>query len=259
MSTAATQAVWEGRTAAEWRRAWRLPELSIYPSAGSTNDLLRERALAGAAAGTVIIADFQSAGRGRLGRAWEAPPGCALLCSVLLRPEGGGGEAGGALPLRIGLLIAEAIDACAGVQCRLKWPNDVLVGSHKVAGILCESAPGYVIAGIGINVAQRRDQLPDTDPPATSLALAAGRHVDRAALAGATFDALQPLLSAAHHDLAPADLARYRERDALYGCAVTVDGIPAGLARGVDGRGALLLEDGGAIRPLHAGTVRSDP
>lgn len=251
---------WEGRPVEAWRSAWRLPALTILASVASTNDLLRDQALAGAAAGSTVLADHQTAGRGRLGRTWHTPAGRSLLGSVLLRPQGGEADAAAALSLRIGLALAEAIEQSAPVRVALKWPNDVLVDGAKVAGILCEAAVGFVVAGIGVNVAQQPAELPrDVDPPATSLAVAAGREVSRSALAGALFDSLRPLFTAPSRPLDQDELGRFAARDALRDRAVTVDGMRRGTARGLDPRGALVLEQDGRRRLLHAGTVRSLP
>ena len=249
---------WEGRSLTAWRTAWQVPELRILESTTSTNDVLRELALAGAAAGTVVIAEHQTAGRGRLGRTWQAPPGRALLCSVLLRPASADAAAGAALPLRIGLAVAAALEQAAPVRATLKWPNDLLIDGAKVAGILCEAAAGFVVAGIGVNVAQRLSELPhDTDPPATSLRHACGLEIGRADVATALIAALRPLFAAPHGALDQAELARYAARDALRGRAVSVDGEPAGTVRGLDPRGALVVERDGTLRLVHAGTVRS--
>src|SRR5688572_16374861 len=104
--------------------------------------------------GVVVVADRQVRGRGRAGRAWESAPNAGLLCSILLRPDKSARELG-ALPLIIGLSVADALQAFARVHCQLKWPNDVLVGGKKIAGVLLtsrvrEDRVDYVNAGIGI-------------------------------------------------------------------------------------------------------------
>lgn len=123
-----------------------------YTTTGSTNERARALAIEGAPHGTIVTAREQTAGRGRRGRSWDAPAGQALLLSVLLRgaPE--------LLTLRIGLAVA---DAC-GSGALLKWPNDVIVGDRKVAGILCEQRPGenWAVAGVGVNVAVDLERLP---------------------------------------------------------------------------------------------------
>jgi len=114
----------------------------------STNTWLTARAGGGAPEGTVAVADLQTAGRGRLGRSWEAPPGANLLCSVLLRPDR-------VSHLVVACVSLAALDACratAGIEAGLKWPNDVMVQDEKLAGVLAEVADGAVVVGIGINV-----------------------------------------------------------------------------------------------------------
>jgi BirA family biotin operon repressor/biotin-[acetyl-CoA-carboxylase] ligase len=156
--------------------------------------------------------------------------------------------------------VAEALERVARVQVTLKWPNDVLIEGAKVGGILCEGTEDFVVAGIGINVAQARAELPaDIDPPATSLALAGGAGVVRTAVASALVHALRPLFTAPLRALGSDEVARYHARDALRGRRVSVDGTPVGIARGISSAGALLLEDAGSVRPVHAGTVRSCP
>lgn len=137
-------AMWAG----EWQVRW-------FEEIGSTNLYLLERARQGDPEGLVAVADHQTAGRGRLDRRWESPPGANLLASVLLRPDCNPDD----LHLCTGALGLAALDACAevaGVEAQLKWPNDLLVGTAKLAGILAEadfSARPAVVAGIGLNVA----------------------------------------------------------------------------------------------------------
>jgi BirA family transcriptional regulator, biotin operon repressor / biotin---[acetyl-CoA-carboxylase] ligase len=144
----------------------------------STQRLIAEDAPEGA----VAVADEQTEGRGRLGRRWIAQPGTSLLFSIALRP----GVPAAVLPelsLVAGEACAEAIAAVAGVEPALKFPNDVLIGGKKVAGILAEAREGLVVLGIGVNVNATADELPtETITPATSLSLEAGRELDRAEL-----------------------------------------------------------------------------
>jgi len=147
----------------------------------STQLLLPDDAPEGAVAAT----DEQTAGRGRLGREWSAPAGSSVLASILLRPTVPP-EALPELSLVAGRACAAAVGEVAGVPATVKWPNDVLVAGRKVAGILAEARDGRVVLGIGINVSQARDELPDrTEHPATSLALETGRPVRRAELLAA--------------------------------------------------------------------------
>ena len=157
-------------------------QISLVPETGSTNADLAEAARRGEPGGTVLITDYQSAGRGRLGRTWTAPPGTSIAMSVLLRPVGVDPQRWTWLPLLAGLAVTEAVRRAAGLEAVLKWPNDVLLDERKLCGILAEqvetaSGPACVI-GMGINVSLGEADLPI--PTATSLALAA-EHAGRPA------------------------------------------------------------------------------
>nr|WP_158602795.1 biotin--[acetyl-CoA-carboxylase] ligase [Jiangella rhizosphaerae] len=131
---------------------------------GSTNADVAAAARSGAAEGYAVVAGHQSAGRGRLDRRWEAPPGTALAMSFLLRPDGVPVTRWSWLPLLAGVVVVDAVAAAAGATAVLKWPNDVLLDGGKLSGILVERAetpPGpAVVVGIGLNVAQTPEQLP---------------------------------------------------------------------------------------------------
>jgi BirA family transcriptional regulator, biotin operon repressor / biotin---[acetyl-CoA-carboxylase] ligase len=141
--------------------------------------------------GAVAVADEQTEGRGRLGRQWLAPAGTSLLVSVLLRP----GVEPARLPelsLVAGRACAEAIAETAGIETEVKFPNDVLVGGRKVAGILAEASEGRVVLGVGVNVSQDAGRLPaDARTSATSLLLETGREIDRAELLLALLERLE--------------------------------------------------------------------
>ncbi len=171
----------------------RLGHPVVYlPRAGSTNDVAHDRA-AGAAEGLLVVADEQTAGRGRLDRTWWAPPGAGLLMSLLLRPPLSARQAG-QLPMCLGLAAVEAIAQVAGVQVTLKWPNDIVWAGRKLGGMLTElrlrgEQLDYVVLGLGINVNLMFG--PGGAAPvelwatATSLQMAAGRPVARVALLAA--------------------------------------------------------------------------
>jgi BirA family biotin operon repressor/biotin-[acetyl-CoA-carboxylase] ligase len=158
----------------------------------STNRYVLDEARAGAAAGLVAVADHQTAGRGRLGRSWEAAPGSSLLVSVLLRPEVPVDRLF-LLTLAAGLALSDALEAVAAVIARLKWPNDLVVGEKKLAGLLAETdldagAARAVVIGAGCNLTA--DAFPpDLAAQATAVELEAGRRVDRDALLAAFLDA----------------------------------------------------------------------
>jgi BirA family transcriptional regulator, biotin operon repressor / biotin---[acetyl-CoA-carboxylase] ligase len=170
---------------------WR--EITVVAATGSTNADLAAAAGGGAAAGTVLVAEAQTAGRGRLGRAWQAPPRAGLTFSLLLRPAVPGARLTW-LPLLTGVAVAAAVErlteraaggdfgAAAGgaVRLSLKWPNDVLVGERKLGGILVEGKGDAVIVGVGLNVGLRPAELPV--PSATSLAIEGAAVTDRGML-----------------------------------------------------------------------------
>ncbi|MFL6005082.1 MAG: biotin--[acetyl-CoA-carboxylase] ligase [Gaiellaceae bacterium] len=151
-----------------------------------------QRLLDGAREGAVVATAEQTEGRGRLGRTWHAPAGSSLLFSIVLEP-GVPSERLPELSLVAGAAVAEALAAQANVEPTVKHPNDVLIGGRKVAGILAESAEGRIVLGVGVNVAQARDELPP-DAVATSLAVE-GVDVDRAELLAAILERLE-----AHYD-----------------------------------------------------------
>jgi len=167
-------------------RLWR--DVTVRAETGSTNSDLLAAARAGAAEGTVLAAEVQTAGRGRLDRRWTCPPRAALSFSVLLRPDGVPALARGWIPLLAGVAVAAGLRAQAGLDARLKWPNDVVVGGAKIAGILAEQAGDAIVLGIGINVTTRRDELPV--PHATSVVLA-GAAPDRQQLLVAVLGELE--------------------------------------------------------------------
>ncbi|CAN5243506.1 hypothetical protein BH18ACT12_BH18ACT12_21670 [soil metagenome] len=141
--------------------------------------------------GAVAVAEEQSEGRGRLGRSWHAPAGTSLLFSILLRPAVESSRLP-ELTLVAGGAVAEAIAELTGVEPAIKFPNDVLIGGRKVAGILAESSEGRVVLGVGINVNQTLEQLPlETQTEPTSLQLELGTSVDRAQLLAAVLARLE--------------------------------------------------------------------
>jgi BirA family transcriptional regulator, biotin operon repressor / biotin---[acetyl-CoA-carboxylase] ligase len=201
----------------------------------STNERARELAGGGAPHGTLVTAAEQTAGRGRQGREWLAPPGSAVLMSVVLR------ELSEVLPL------AAAVAACDALplEAAIKWPNDLQVEGRKLAGILVEGRPqeGWAVLGIGLNVSEA------PDPRATSLR---DHGVD-----ASVDDVLAALVAALERRLredAASILAAWRERDALRGQEVRWrDG--SGVAAGIDDSGALLVETGDGLVTLDAGEV----
>lgn len=153
--------------------------LQVTPETGSTNADVSAAALAGAPEGLVVVAEQQTAGRGRRDRQWVAPARAGLTLSVLLRPDVPRPQWGW-LPLLAGVALWEAVERVAEVDAALKWPNDLLVQDAKCAGILAEVAGDAVVVGIGLNVTTRVAELPPvTGLPATSLQLAGAKSTDR--------------------------------------------------------------------------------
>ena len=154
---------------------WR--SLEVVGEIGSTNAELARAAADGAPEGTVLVAEHQAAGRGRLDRTWTSPPRAGLTVSFLLRPDVPAARRGW-LPLLTGVALAESVAEVTGVLPSLKWPNDLLArDGRKLAGILAESSGTAVVVGVGLNVSATVDELPET---ATSLARITGATVDRA-------------------------------------------------------------------------------
>ena len=234
-----------------WRR------IETVATIGSTNAVLGERARAGEPSGAVLVADHQSRGRGRFTRVWEAPPGRSLALSVLLRPPAVPPQRWLWLPIVAGLAVADGVRAAAGVDARLKWPNDVLIEGRKVCGILAErvdGAPPAVVIGMGINTLLSSDELPV--PTATSLALAGG-EVAPGEVVREVLRAFEGWYRswAGGEDLREAYSRRCdtvgREVRVVVSDAETVEGT----AIGVDPDGQLLVRTGDQLRAFSAGDV----
>ncbi len=219
----------------------------------STQSFAARLADEGAVDGTAVVAETQTAGRGRRGRVWQDVPGASLLCSMILRTA----LAPARLPtlsLAAGVAVAEALISTAGVDARLKWPNDVRVGARKIAGVLLERHGVAVLLGIGVNVAQRAVPA-ELAAHATSIAIEGGR-ADRDAI-------LEAVLAAVAHwraRLEQEGFAPVRERwtalAAMLGGRVSVDGI-VGTALGLDADGALLIETSTGTTRILAGDVEA--
>ncbi|MFF4411399.1 biotin--[acetyl-CoA-carboxylase] ligase [Streptosporangium sp. NPDC001559] len=235
-------------------------DITVVGRTGSTNADLAQAARDGAPQGTVVVAEAQSAGRGRLGRVWSAPPRSGLAFSVLLRPEPSPSRQGW-LPLLVGLAAASAVRRIAEVEARLKWPNDLLVGERKLAGVLAERVDGAVVVGVGLNVSIRAEELPVET--ATSLAIEEAACVDRDPLIRAVLREIETH----YHEWSEADgdadacglRAAYLGLSATVGRDVRVElpgeRVLTGRAVGVDGAGHLLVESQGSTHTLSAGDV----
>jgi len=232
----------------------RFADIRQLADTTSTNSVLLEKALEGAPEGLVVVADHQSAGRGRFDRRWEAPTGKSLLFSVLLRP------AYAALPANrrhlvvaaVSLAVVDAARAVAGAELQLKWPNDIVAADRKLAGVLAEAtSDGAIVVGAGVNVAWAPE-----DEASTCLDVVAHRPVDRAELLVRSLLALDRL-----YGLWDLVSRRYRELNATVGRDVTVvlgDDVPAlsGRAVAIDEDGRLVVRDAsGGLVEVAAGDV----
>jgi BirA family biotin operon repressor/biotin-[acetyl-CoA-carboxylase] ligase len=219
-----------------------------FESLPSTNDRAKELAAVGAPEGTLVVAEGQSAGRGRLGRHWESPPGVGLYVSLLLRPPLPPHE----LPqitLTTAVAVARALERAADAAPEIKWPNDLLLAGKKVGGILTEMETEadqirYLVVGLGLNV-NNRDFPPEIADIATSLALALGRAFPRAPLLRAWLEEFEGLYRRFLDREFPAILEEWKHYAVTLGTRVAVRQGPAlirGLAREVAPDGALLIE-----------------
>jgi BirA family biotin operon repressor/biotin-[acetyl-CoA-carboxylase] ligase len=238
----------------------RLPAVEWHESIGSTSDRLKDLARAGAPEWTAVLAECQTRGRGRAGRAWQSPVG-GLYLSVLLRPRA---EPVSLLPLAAGVAVVDAVGGF-GVACQLKWPNDVLTSGRKLAGILVEASSGstsieWVVLGLGLNLALEASSLPaELRDGVTSLRAEAARGAEPGAVAAAVLAHLGVWYDALRE--APSRVvAAWRERAVpWWGTLVDVRSGRAEL-RGrlvaVDDDGALVIElSGGERRRLVSGEV----
>jgi BirA family biotin operon repressor/biotin-[acetyl-CoA-carboxylase] ligase len=225
----------------------RFNDVREFESIDSTNSYLLGEARAGAAEGVVAVADHQTAGRGRLGRTWTAPPGSALLVSVLLRPVDLHSDRRHLITAAVALAAARACRAVAAISPLIKWPNDLLAGDRKLAGILAEAERDAVVVGMGMNVAS-------APPEGVALEALAGRPVDRGDLLVALLEGLEEL----YRDL-PAVVDLYREACSTIGRQVRVElpsGPLVGQAQGVDDRGHLVVRtSAGEVVVVSAGDV----
>ncbi|WP_218010032.1 biotin--[acetyl-CoA-carboxylase] ligase [Actinomadura kijaniata] len=248
---------------------WRA--IDVVAETGSTNVDLAAAARDGAPEGTVLVTEAQTAGRGRMGRSWSAPPRSGLMFSMLLRPAVPAARLGWA-PLLTGVAVATAVRRMtarveagdfgeahgdAAVDVRLKWPNDLLVGDRKLAGILAERIDDALVVGVGLNVGLRADELPV--PTATSLAVEGAPLSDRAPLLRAVlreFETWYREWTALDGDPESSGLrTAYKELCATLGREVRVrlpgDRTLTGVATDVDGSGRLVV----AGEPVSAGDV----
>lgn len=253
------------RAALEPGVAARVAKLDVFTEIGSTNrELMLQRPRVGAL--DVCIAEYQTAGRGRRGRSWNAPLGSGICLSVGWQFAGMPADLS-ALTLAVGVVVRRALQRVAGLTIALKWPNDLVYDERKLGGILLELAAeaqggAHVVAGIGLNVALPPELLPSlSDWPrgAIDLATALGREPPaRAVLAGALINGLAELFAGYAQDGFAAYRSEWRAADYLRGRSVQLAdaaGPSSGTAAGIDADGALLVETAAGERRVVAGDV----
>jgi BirA family biotin operon repressor/biotin-[acetyl-CoA-carboxylase] ligase len=246
---------------------WR--EITVVDSTGSTNADLAARAADGAPEGAVLAAEEQRAGRGRMGRRWVSPPRSSIMVSVLLRPSPVPRSQRGWLPLLAGVAAVTAVRAFTTVRPSLKWPNDLLVGDRKLAGILAEQSGDAIVVGLGLNVSTTEAELPDTGPgapPATSLRLEGATGVDRTVLLVALLTELADRYQAWRQTSPPGDPEASRLRATYLGLCSTIGRdvrverpagqTTTGRATGVDAAGRLIVAGPDGTEAVSAGDVR---
>ena len=243
---------------------WR--EIEVVEGTGSTNADLLARALRGEPEGTVLAAEEQRAGRGRMGRTWTSPPRAALTFSLLLKPAVPPARRGW-LPLLTGVAVAAAVTKATGVETGLKWPNDLLAADAKLAGFLAEAAGDAVVVGIGLNVSTEPAEFPSPRPgalPATSLRAAGATALNREDILLAILDGFERWYRAWQQAAGDPDRSglrpEYTRLSATIGRTVRAE-LPGGQALsgsavGVDSDGRLLvLLSSGSEVAVAAGDV----
>ncbi len=238
-------------------------EIVFFVETDSTNTRAKALAASGAPEGTLVIAEHQTAGRGRKGRTWFSPSGRGMYLSVILRPRISPVQAP-RITLIAGIAAAEMlIDNFPGLDVHIKWPNDILVGGKKVAGILTEISSdmdevGFVVSGMGLNV-NARSFPRDIKAIATSIALETGKPSARAPLVRGFLEAYEQWYDAFLTNGADPVLKRWKSLSRTLGSRVLVDGTGGritGIAKDIDQDGSLLVEDDqGTVVPIFSGDV----
>jgi len=206
------------------------------------------------AEGTLAVAEHQRAGRGRLGRYWDAPPGLAILVSLVLKPPAQLPQA--QLSLIAGIAVARTVESALPVSAALKWPNDVLVSGRKVAGVLAESRDRAVVLGVGLNVNQASADLPlEARLGATSLRALDERVRDRAPLLAELLWQIEIAYDSWTTSGLAAASSELATRDWLFGRKLAVGSV-TGVAAGIADDGSLLLRDNEELRRVTSGAVR---
>jgi BirA family transcriptional regulator, biotin operon repressor / biotin---[acetyl-CoA-carboxylase] ligase len=236
-------------------------KLFVYDSIDSTNAYAKFLANQCSEEGTAVIADYQTAGRGRFGRTWHAESGSSLLFSVLIRPAISIDKMG-LLPFFAAAGIALAVETVTGLQCECKWPNDILLNNKKCCGILLESSLqnnylDYVIIGIGVNVNQKKFH-DDLAGNATSLSKECGADYDR----GSVFRQIMVSLESLYNNARKGDftnvLREWKKRATLFGKQITLTQagvVSEGIAIDLAPDGGLVVETKTGTQVFYAGDV----
>jgi BirA family biotin operon repressor/biotin-[acetyl-CoA-carboxylase] ligase len=232
-----------------------------FETIDSTNTCARALAGCWAAEGTVVFAEEQTAGKGRLGRSWTSAPGDNLTFTIVLRPSLPPTSLN-LLPLLTGVAVSQAIERFCGVKTECKWPNDLLIGGRKVAGILLESSfkqemVEYVVIGVGLNVNQTEFPA-EIEHRATSLRLITGAPIDRPGLFREIMSSLEDRYDRLAIEGYDSIVPEWLLRSPMVGRQIEVsqDGaVFTGVVRGIGAEGALLLETAGQVKGLVAGDV----
>ena len=236
---------YDGRAARDLAATLGVPEVVVFDRVDSTMDRAHALANAGAAPGTIVIADTQEAGRGRAGRRWVSAPGAGVWLTIIERPVDA--STLDVLSLRVGLRVAAALDALTSDTVRLKWPNDLVLAGSKLGGILVESRwrsgrPDWVAIGVGINTAP---------PPSVDRGAALGTS-DRVAVIAAIAPAIRSAAAAQGH-LSEAELKAYRERDGARGRACSAP--RNGRVAGISNDGSLLIQTAEGVERCREGSL----
>jgi BirA family biotin operon repressor/biotin-[acetyl-CoA-carboxylase] ligase len=244
--TAGAAIRYEGRTADTLAAELGLSRVVLFDEVGSTLDVAHELAAAGAPAGTLVVAEAQTSGRGRMGRPWRSEAGAGIWLTLIERPRDV--VALDVLSLRIGLALAPVLDAYAATPIRLKWPNDLYIGARKLGGVLVEarwreSAPEWAAIGVGVNVRA---------PEGETRAIGLGAGVSRAAVLTGMVPAMRAAVARAG-PLDRSELAAFASRDAAVGRRCREPAV--GVIQGIDPSGALLVDVGSQIAIIRAGSL----
>lgn len=242
---------------------WMGHSVAYYDVLPSTNLQAKLDAEKGVGEGTLIVADMQTAGRGRKGKTWSSPAGKNIYFTLILKPDYASGQAS-MVTLLMGLAVAEGVREVCGVEAGIKWPNDIVAGGRKVCGILAEMSVEhefihYVVVGVGINV-EKQEFDPEIAQSATSLWAECGRSVSRAHLLAAVMKRFEDFYEAWEEETKrPGLVDRYnsllvnRDREV---CVLDPKGEFRGIARGVNAAGELLVElEDGRVVEVYAGEV----